>query len=104
MPAALIPLLALALAGAAYAAYRFRRATTRGDRALAGLAALVTVASLALSAQALAARSTTVPAPVPAPGCAHWVASASVGPSHLTSTGHAVCLPPAPAPAPAPPK
>ena len=98
MPATLIPLLALAGAGAAYALYRRRHAASRGDRALAGLAAAVTVAAIALSAQAVAAADTPVPAPVPTPGCAHWVASASVGPGHLSATGHAVCLPPATAP------
>ena len=100
---ALIPLLLFAVLATAYAVYRLRRATTRGDRALGGLAALVTVAAIALSAQAVAAHS--VPTyHVPAPGCARWVASAAVGPGHLNATGHAVCLPPAPAPPKAPPK
>jgi hypothetical protein len=92
----LIPLLVFALLAAAYAAYRFRRAQSSGDRALAGIAAAVTVAAIALSAQAVAAANTPIPAPVPAPGCAHWVASASIGPGHLSATGHAVCLPPDP--------
>ena len=91
----LIPLLLFALLGPAYAAYRLSRAAGRGDRALAGLAAVVTVAAIALSAQAVAAQNIPIH-PVPAPGCAHWVASASVGPSRLTATGHAVCLPPDP--------
>ncbi len=95
MPAALIPLLVLALTFGAYALYRVRRATGTGDRALASLAAAVTVAAIALSAQAVAAQNIPIH-PVPAPGCAHWVASASVGPSRLTATGHAVCLPPDP--------
>lgn len=91
----LLPLLLFGLAFAAYAAYRLRRATGAGDRALGGLAAAVTVAAIALSAQAVAAHS--VPSyHVPAPGCARWVASASVGPGHLSATGHAVCLPPDP--------
>ena len=92
----LIPLLIFALLAAIYAVYRLHRATTRGDRALAGLAAAVTVAAIALSAQAVAAAHTPIPAPVPAPGCANWVATAAVGPGHLSSTGHAVCLPPGP--------
>lgn len=92
----LIPLLLFALLAAAYAIYRYRRAQSTGDRALAGLAAVVTVAAIALSAQAVAAAHTPVPAPVAAPGCAQWVASASVGPGHLSATGHAVCLPAAP--------
>lgn len=92
----LIPLLLFGLMAAVYAAYRLRHAASRGDRALAGLAAAVTVAAIALSAQAVAAANTPIPAPVSAPGCARWVASASIGPGHLSATGHAVCLPPAP--------
>ena len=95
MLSALIPLLIFGLLASAYAVYRLRRAQSRGDRALAGLAALVTVAAIALSAQAVAAHAIPI-RPVPAPGCANWVASASVGPGHLSATGHAVCLPPAP--------
>ena len=100
----LIPLLLFGLMAAAYAVYRIRRATSRADRALAGLAAVVTVAAIALSAQAVAAHS--VPTyHVPPPSCAHWVASAAVGPGHLSATGHAVCLPPTAAPTtPAPSK
>ena len=94
----LIPLVVFALLAVAYAVYRLRRATSSGDKALAGLAAAVTVAAIALSAQAVAAHS--VPTyHVPTPGCARWVASASVGPGRLSDTGHAVCLPPATAPA-----
>lgn len=98
MLSTLFPLLVFGLMAAAYAIYRIRRAQSRGDRALAVLASAVTVAAIALSAQAVAAAHTPVPAPVPTPGCAHWVASASVGPGHLSATGHAVCLPPATAP------
>jgi hypothetical protein len=87
------PLLVFALLAGVYAVYRLRRARSTGDRALAGLAAVVTVAAIALSVQAVAAAHTPVPVPVPAPGCARWVASASVGPGHLSATGHAVCLP-----------
>ena len=94
---ALIPLLVFALTAATYAIYRYRRAASGGDRALAGLAAAVTVAAIALSAQAVAAHAIPI-RPVPAPGCTNWVASASVGPGHLTATGHAVCLPPRTAP------
>ncbi len=61
MPASLAPLLLFAFLAAAYAAFRFRRASGAGDRALAGLAALVTVASLALSAQAVDAARTPLP-------------------------------------------
>jgi hypothetical protein len=60
MPASLAPLLLFAFLAAAYAAYRLRRAQSRGDRALGGLAVLVTVASLALSAQAVAAAHTPI--------------------------------------------
>lgn len=61
MLAHLAPLLLFAFLAAAYAAFRFRRASGAGDRALGGLAVLVTVASLALSAQAVAAARTPIP-------------------------------------------
>ncbi len=48
-----IPLLAFAVLGAVYAVYRLRRARSTGDRALAGLAAAVTVAAIALSVNAV---------------------------------------------------
>ncbi len=57
----LIPLLLFSVLGPAYAVYRVRRARSTGDRALAGLAAAVTVAAIALSAQAVAAARTPIP-------------------------------------------
>ena len=60
MLAHLIPLLLFALFGACYALYRGRRARSAGDRTLAAIAAAVTVAAIALSAQAVAAARTPI--------------------------------------------